>query len=288
MQVVRDPVTQKSTGSGFVQYREYAHGVKAMQHWNGKQLGGRTLEVVQSMPSAMPLLLPGMGADLLGMSLAGFGTIPGVGAGGAADPNFAAAFMAQQMAAQQQAQAQAQLQLGQPGATMINELEEADEEGKGGLKLDAQRRVALMQRLAAGAGMDAPKPSQVRLCASGASRSPSSDRLLRCCALFIVYSRRYQCLIPLFLSSSSLPRSCSLSSTCLSLKSRRPSFWTRGCSDRPRPSPRPPSCSKTCLTLQRRLRAGTRTGWPRSSLTSRTSARASGRCCTSWSTRTAR
>jgi RNA-binding protein 39 len=118
-----------------VQYKEFGDGVKAVQHWNNKFLGGRALVVEMApLPAAMPGLLPGM--ELLGMS----GALPGM-LPGAVDP---AAFMAQQLAAQQQ---QVQLQ-------QINELDEADEEGKGGLKLDAQKRVALMQRLAAAAGLE--------------------------------------------------------------------------------------------------------------------------------------
>lgn len=187
VQVARDPSSRQALGYGFVQvwggpmfaclafiamlfktrikplfslfsaqYREFADGVKAMQHWNGKQLGGKQLEVQMApLPTAVPTLLPpppmlsadmlaGMAGSLAGM-LPGGGALPGppglpAGAG--------ASFMAQQLAAQAQ---QAQF-------TSINELDEADEEGKGGLRLDAQKRMALMQRLAAAAGMDGPKP----------------------------------------------------------------------------------------------------------------------------------
>ena len=43
VQVARDPATQKSLGYGFVQYREFGDGVKAMQHWNGKERGNKRL-----------------------------------------------------------------------------------------------------------------------------------------------------------------------------------------------------------------------------------------------------
>ena len=176
VQVARDPATQKSLGYGFVQYREFGDGVKAMQHWNGKVLGGLQLEVQMApLPPAaatMPVMMPGgmLGMEMMmGMTgaLAGLlppgslpGSMPGLPgppplppAAGGADPY--AAFMAQQFA-MQQAQAQQQVQLSQ-----INELDEADDEGKGGMRLDAQKRMALMQRLAAAAGMEGPKPMGV-------------------------------------------------------------------------------------------------------------------------------
>lgn len=56
----------------------------------------------------------------------------------------------------------------------INELDEADDEGKGGVKLDAQKRMALMQRLAATAGISGPAPSQVLQPAPAPAPAPAA------------------------------------------------------------------------------------------------------------------
>lgn len=164
VQVARDPAApQRSLGYGFVQYREFSDGVKAMQHWNGKQLGGMQLDVqMAAMPTAIPSLMPTMSIPggmlgIPGLPLAG-GAL-GMGLPPAPGTDGYNAFITQQMAAQQQQSFATQQASAQQQLVQINELDEADEgEGKGGLRLDAQKRMALMQRLAATAGIDGPKP----------------------------------------------------------------------------------------------------------------------------------
>lgn len=147
IEVSRDQ-NKKSLGVGFVQFREFTDGAKAIQHWNGRQLGGRALEVQVAPLNLQPpmltsgsSLLSGFQSGLPPGAAASFGAA--VGTGQVTETSFAAAFLAQQ------------------GLAGINELDEADEEGKGGLRLDAQKRMALMQRLAATAGISGPAPSQV-------------------------------------------------------------------------------------------------------------------------------
>lgn len=160
MQVARDPsAPQRSLGYGFVQYREFSDGVKAMQHWNAKQLGGMQLDVqMAALPTPIPSLLPQVPGGMLGIPGLPFagGALAALPVPGTEGYN---AFIAQQMAAQQQQSFATQQASAQQQLVQINELDEADEgEGKGGLRLDAQKRMALMQRLAATAGIDGPKP----------------------------------------------------------------------------------------------------------------------------------
>lgn len=132
VEITRD-ANRRKQGHGFVQFREYTDGAKAIQHWHGRPLGGRPLEVhLAPSPSSAPGLTSG--SSLMAGSF-----------NGGLPPNDSAlAFLTQQ---------------GILGG--INELDEADDEGKGGVKLDAQKRMALMQRLAATAGISGPAPSQV-------------------------------------------------------------------------------------------------------------------------------
>lgn len=121
------------------QFREFTDGAKAIQHWNGRQLGGRPVEVLVAPPSSSSA--PGLTSGTL---LSGLHSAGPPSSSIQATESYAAAFLAQQ---------------GILG--VINELDEADDEGKGGVKLDAQKRMALMQRLAATAGISGPAPSQV-------------------------------------------------------------------------------------------------------------------------------
>ena len=54
------------------QYREYSDGVKAMQHWNGKKLAGREIQVsIAALPTVLPMVLPPMlPPELMGMDAA--------------------------------------------------------------------------------------------------------------------------------------------------------------------------------------------------------------------------
>mmetsp|Transcript_26889 Transcript_26889/g.58686 ORF Transcript_26889/g.58686 Transcript_26889/m.58686 type:complete len:583 (+) Transcript_26889:130-1878(+) len=180
IQVVKDPASGRSAGYGYVQYREYGDGVKAMQHWNGKQLGGRALQVqIAPLPATVPMVVPPvLPPELTGLpagmppALAAF---PGMGLPGMAvpgmlgaplvptDPAAAAAALAA-AAVQQQKDQQ---------VVSKEELDEVDDEGKGGLKLDAQKRVALMQRLAAAAGLETAKPAMPILQQPAAAAAPA-------------------------------------------------------------------------------------------------------------------
>jgi RNA-binding protein 39 len=54
IEIVRD-ANKRKQGHGFVQFREFTDGAKAIQHWHGRSLGGRSLEVHLHPP---PPLLP--------------------------------------------------------------------------------------------------------------------------------------------------------------------------------------------------------------------------------------
>eukprot|EP00798_Chlamydomonas_sp_ICE-L_P028744 gene28744-31923_t len=157
--VVKDS-SGRSLGCGFAQYRDYNDGVKAMQHWNGKVLAGRELKVsIAEQPAPVPTLLPPM----LAPELMGYG----------ADP----ATVAAAMAAQQQMLAyggQTAVMgpggfpmppgMGGPPLAVPGEdgNDDVDDEARGGLRLNAQSRAALMQRLAANAGLES-KPAMVMM-----------------------------------------------------------------------------------------------------------------------------
>mmetsp|Transcript_17252 Transcript_17252/g.51806 ORF Transcript_17252/g.51806 Transcript_17252/m.51806 type:complete len:577 (-) Transcript_17252:1395-3125(-) len=155
--IVRDPVTGASTGVGFVQFREFGDGVKAMQYMNARSLGGKRLEVQMAPSEAAVPALPGL--SLGGMALPGM--LGGLPMPPQMDAATAALFAAQGMALPGPPPG---FPLPGPAPPPVPPPEAAvedvaEDEGKGGLRMDAQRRAALMQRLAAGAGLEAKPPA---------------------------------------------------------------------------------------------------------------------------------
>lgn len=139
VQLVRDPAAANaSTGTAYVQFAKLDDAARAMAHWHGRKLVESTLSVTADAPPSVTAGMP-LGAPLLPGALLPGGVPLAVPLPGAVPAVAAAAAPA-----------------AEPPAPLVvpGELDE-DAEG-GGLKINAQGRVALMTKLAGGAGLPPP------------------------------------------------------------------------------------------------------------------------------------
>jgi RNA recognition motif-containing protein len=73
VQIITDRDTGRSKGFGFVEMRDDAAAVKAIEKFNGQEVNGRALNVNEARPKASSASAPGGGRDRGGRGQGGYG-----------------------------------------------------------------------------------------------------------------------------------------------------------------------------------------------------------------------